>query len=570
MVKNKIGKLNKKKAMSLVALLFSLALLSIIVGMFIPVLTKGYIQITTGKGGLGKINLTTSSGYFMCYYEANGVLTQARADISHTGEIKLVKEAAPSGVCKFVIPNRADSFKITLIGGGGGGAASQIKTLDQTLATASLGGSSTKFSIPSFSDWTSYISESRINSALAALFSNNTNSSNTYLCIKGNKGSNLGAANGANGANCMVRFNLMPKINSSFTFGTEASTNSTVYANSYYVLYEGSKAMARGGANAVAINGTNSSPEQYITSCCVGSALGCPSAFNVLCNKINNDSTGVGECQYSGSNLSVAKGGYCTSGTQSINFANGTKVYSTALSGTVKLYLKRREIVKYTAGKGEAGAVETRSVSFISPNSGTDTFNIPSQWLGTGGIGGKQAGNTSYSGTAGGATKMELSTAGDESLLVLTAEGGAGGVSQEDAQHISVGTFANPDTTIDSIPAGTISGADGGYTADIIPQPLRITMLSTGFGVVDCKNTTCDVTAAATYPGAGGGAAGAYYSGYNNGASPRITFNYGTSLTNYVLASANNSSSGVSAPASPTLKSGKGGNGARGAILISW
>jgi len=567
MVKNKFKKLNKKGAMSLVALLFSLALLSILVGMFIPVLTKGYIQITTGKGGFGKINLTKSNGFFMCYYEANGVLTQARADISHTGEVKLVKEPAPEGGCRFVIPTRQESFKITLIGGGGGGAASGISSIDENLGTVNLyNGTSGKITIPAFTDWLPHISAAKINSALAALFSNNTGSSNAYICLTGNNGANLGAANGAGGAKCMVRFTTMPQVGDSFTISQAASASPTVYAPGFKLSFKDSTATAFGGANAVAINGVNSSPEQYITSCCGGSITGCPEAFKVLCDKISNDASGVGECKAAGSNFSVVKGGSCTAGGNGINFVNVGGSYYLGLNSAINLNLRRRGFITYNAGSGESGAVETRTVSFITPNNGADTFQIPAEWLGNGGIGGGQPGNAAAAGTAGTATRIELAAAGAAEPVTYTAAGGAGGSRQENPQRVSVVTGDNPDDTPDVVPAAMVPGADGKFPRDIIPQPLRITMLSPGLGVVDCKDGSCDVAAAATYPGAGGGAAGAYYSGYNRGAAPRIIFE----RSNYTLASASSAAGALSNPDVPVLKNGRGGNGARGAILISW
>ena len=111
----------KRKAMTLAALLVIMLVTSSLVAMFVPVLVQGLVEITTGKAEDGKVNLSRNSGYFLCYYNNAGVLTQVRADIAPNGRATISTTAAAGG-CNFVIPQDAAEYKFTLIGGGGGGA----------------------------------------------------------------------------------------------------------------------------------------------------------------------------------------------------------------------------------------------------------------------------------------------------------------------------------------------------------------------------------------------------------------------------------------------------------------
>ena len=125
--------MKRKSAMTLLSLLVVLLVSSALIVMFIPVLTQGLINITTGKSGRGGVNLSRSSGYFLCYYNEAGVLTQTRADIPANGQATITTTPAPGGnECRFVIPTNADEFRFTLIGGGGGGASASVG-LDETV-----------------------------------------------------------------------------------------------------------------------------------------------------------------------------------------------------------------------------------------------------------------------------------------------------------------------------------------------------------------------------------------------------------------------------------------------------
>lgn len=124
---------NKKSAMTLVALVVTLGVVSILLGMFIPVLTQGLVNITTGKAVDGKVNLSRQGGYFMCYYNEAGVLTQTRVDIQPNGHATLQSSPAAAAGCSFDIPNNAEEFRFTLIGGGGGGATPTFNIVDTDL-----------------------------------------------------------------------------------------------------------------------------------------------------------------------------------------------------------------------------------------------------------------------------------------------------------------------------------------------------------------------------------------------------------------------------------------------------
>ena len=76
---------SSKKAMTLVALLVTMGVTMILLGMFVPILTQGLVNIANGKSFDGSINLSRRNGYFMCYYNSDGVLTQSRADVAPNG-----------------------------------------------------------------------------------------------------------------------------------------------------------------------------------------------------------------------------------------------------------------------------------------------------------------------------------------------------------------------------------------------------------------------------------------------------------------------------------------------------
>ena len=122
---------NKRKAMTLAALVVTMGVTIILLGMFVPILTQGLVNIASGKSFDGSVDLSKRNGYFMCYYNSAGQLTQSRADVAANGrDVNVVTEAAPADGCQFEIPTWPDSFRVTLVGGGGVGATPNFEVFD--------------------------------------------------------------------------------------------------------------------------------------------------------------------------------------------------------------------------------------------------------------------------------------------------------------------------------------------------------------------------------------------------------------------------------------------------------
>ena len=127
MVKN-----DKKKAMTLAALLVTMAMTCILMGMFLPILVQGMVNIATGKNFDGSVNLSRRNGFFMCYFDNNGRLMQSRADVNPNGkDIDVVTVPAPGEGCRFEIPSWSESFRVVLVGGGGAGATPNFEVFDE-------------------------------------------------------------------------------------------------------------------------------------------------------------------------------------------------------------------------------------------------------------------------------------------------------------------------------------------------------------------------------------------------------------------------------------------------------
>ena len=122
---------NKRKAMTLAALVIAMGVTIILLGMFVPILTQGLVNIASGKSFDGSVDLSKRNGYFMCYYNSAGELTQTRVDVAQNGrDNEVVTLPASAEGCRFDIPTWPDSFSVTLIGGGGAGATPDFELFD--------------------------------------------------------------------------------------------------------------------------------------------------------------------------------------------------------------------------------------------------------------------------------------------------------------------------------------------------------------------------------------------------------------------------------------------------------
>ncbi len=118
--------------MTLVALLVTMSVTCILLGMFIPLFVQGMVNIASGKSFDGSVNLSSRNGYFLCYFNNDGRLTQTRADVMPNGkDVEVVTALAAANNCRFDIPTWPESFKVTLIGGGGAGAIGDFSIIDE-------------------------------------------------------------------------------------------------------------------------------------------------------------------------------------------------------------------------------------------------------------------------------------------------------------------------------------------------------------------------------------------------------------------------------------------------------
>lgn len=129
---------NKKTAMTLAALLVTMAVTCILLGMFVPILVQGMVNIASGKSFDGSVNLSRRNGYFLCYYDKDNNFTQTRVDVAPNGkDVKLTTTLA-GDACKFDVPTWPDSFRVTLIGGGGAGSIGNFDMFDELIEGTSL------------------------------------------------------------------------------------------------------------------------------------------------------------------------------------------------------------------------------------------------------------------------------------------------------------------------------------------------------------------------------------------------------------------------------------------------
>lgn len=118
--------------MTLAALLITMAMTCILMGMFLPILVQGLVNIASGKTFDGSVSLSRRNGFFMCYYDNNGRLMQSRADVNPTGKgIDVVTVPASGDGCHFDIPSWPESFRVMLVGAGGAGATPSFEVFDE-------------------------------------------------------------------------------------------------------------------------------------------------------------------------------------------------------------------------------------------------------------------------------------------------------------------------------------------------------------------------------------------------------------------------------------------------------
>ena len=131
-------KSKRKRAMTLAALLVTMAVTCILLGMFVPILVQGMVNIASGKSFDGSVNLSRRNGYFLCYYDQDGNFSQTRVDVSPNGKDVVRTTSLVAEACRFDIPTWPDSFRVTMIGGGGAGSIGDFSMFDEPIAGRTL------------------------------------------------------------------------------------------------------------------------------------------------------------------------------------------------------------------------------------------------------------------------------------------------------------------------------------------------------------------------------------------------------------------------------------------------
>lgn len=226
-------KKEKKQAMTLVALLVTMGVTIILIGMFLPLFVQGMVNIANGKSFDGSVNLSRRNGYFICYYNDAGRLMQTRADVKPNGrDISVVTEEAVNGRnCKFDVPTWPESFRLTLIGGGGAGAIGDFDMFDETYQPQPEEGCAESVELVPTAERNnriySFVNDAKTSCLLSKFFEK------TDICLANKKAVSVRYEEGS-GENCSLKIDTVNK-SVSYNVGTvENSANlsgGTVYTN---------------------------------------------------------------------------------------------------------------------------------------------------------------------------------------------------------------------------------------------------------------------------------------------------------------------------------------------------
>lgn len=406
-------KIKKKQSMTLVALLVTMSVTCILLGMFIPLFVQGMVNIASGKSFDGSVNLNRRNGYFLCYYDNDGRLTQTRADVAPNGkDVEVITALAAGNKCLFDIPSWPDSFKVTLIGGGGAGAIGDFSLVDETVEgieekviTPTVSGDSVTYNFDTDST----------NSAMVESFLNEN-----AICLAKGK-----AVRVENGVGCADPSNAC-----SLTIDTKNKTVSYNIAGKLSSAgISGANILTDGDLGVINVLGCTDKPKMYKRLATGGSA------FFSLGNKVTLRTKRVGL------SLDVPKGGelgqkvermvpYFTSNGNQLSIpaanlgAGGVSGVKSGMGGNTTLNLPGGAVV--IANGGNAGAVEENlyydeggnvisAKEFAGENGNIDRF-IPAPLKITDLRRGNGANDTSvnggsatYSGAGGGAGAISLS-----------------------------------------------------------------------------------------------------------------------------------------------------------------
>lgn len=583
---------NKNKpAMSLLTILASMIVVMIALVVATPVITKRLHKISSGRNIEGTVNLNSSKGYFMCYMTSTGQLMQIEANILANGSTTIKGPTSAQNGCNFDIPSRAESFKITLIGGGGGGAGTSAEIFTYEIAQDSIdfGINVTTLTTP-FQQYKTYITSQA--SAIKELLGEKY--LNLHFIISG--ATAKGQINkegtqipGTAGAICKIPF---------ITAFIDTYTTAIKYSS-------GNKEDTIGKLTPLKSNGVirktiyaypGQSPVQYGNDYlsytdCFSIGESCRELLNVTYTNYNN--SGIGYCK-SGTNIAqqneitnIAQQNeiyYSETQPGATPYIVSTKNNVDTTIVSIPLSLNRNALRSYIAEGGAAGEVRTFETAFLAPLDAT-SITIPKNSIGAGGRGGTTSCNinnpTGCNGAQGGTTSLTLTTNSGE--VKYSASGGLGG--KTNTKEI-VPKESDPNTGDISEANGTVfNGGNGTIVQYSLPNSilakLNIENTATGALGSNCNSPKADKISTtncngicsgsgqqescngnnATQFGTGGGGA-AIAMQLAAGGAPKIT---SSMATNFIYPNTTNTT-----PAKARFRSGNGGQGAPGAIIIEW
>lgn len=520
-----------KKAMSLLSILALMMVVMTAIIVATPIITKRLTQIRTRSN--------YEKGYFLCYkyYDSKTNTTQLkqiRADIYDTGTVYSGPETV--GSCQFQIPEGAEAFRITLIGGGGGGAGSKCTSTDEEDIHAVDNIAAMDFGTGKIGDaagaFKNYISSTDILDQIKTYYTEKM----LYLYTNGSEDEKK----------CMYSVNNLLdnegyKENVTLTL-QYASDKITVSPNNATYSYSGDS-----------------------------------------CSRTSTSTNCPTNCK-NGDNIQT-----------SINTANhlvkktGQTTFSDDTPQAYWFYVAYKSYTSQNGGKGNAGDIQIKNTPFLRSANNTNTITINEADIGSGGLGGFDDNNLQINGLAGGPTKLNVVISNDnedeESTPVakqLEAKGGLGGT-----PNITHQTLARNNTVSNANDTGYYIGITGGVQdSNNIPIIFtsKIGPIQGGSGAEARGNCTIDNSESkqynskcngghAVYAGSGGGGAALACKRLStcnklNISSTQPTYDDATStISNSTPAPAINCPVDLD---NIQYAYGKGGNGAGGAILIEW
>ena len=561
-----VSNTNKKPAMSLLEILILMSMLMIALAVSVPVITKRSQKFTTGRNTADAININTPRGYFLCYYDTSNNLKQTRVDILPNGDTSRQTPTIVSE-CTFEIPQRAEFFELTLVGGGGGGGAPWVSTYkDKIVSTESLNfGLNGVMIAPMFKEYANLISQHNIKTGLEKLFKN------ALIVFEGATAPAYNNSAGGAGARCQVTMGSIGEVpdsgyNISYSSGTNADPDGKLnIAGSEFTAKAGLSANIEYGGGTLGISACYSNP----------------SCWNTYTPYYTNLGTGLCRGTSTGGHSITSLNSDTANYTKYEDYKAGQSPKITILpnnsSTTTEIYpgqslnfnIINNGIKLVEAGGGLSGEIKTYQVTYLNKQ-GIDVFTIPANSIGKGGAGGVKSTSSTFDantikGADGTATVLNITT--NTGTLTLTANGGKGGQAFGE-------NYIQSETGKSSIPAKVIPGRNGTIASFNVPSEIKSGMLylTEGLGAFTCSSgaNNCNATPA-TLPGAGGGSGAVYYS-VSAGAETRMSMQHEHSYCDVIDSNgvSNIETSCEEKSITADLNSGNGSKGANGAILIKW